>query len=76
MMQVRETIRAGDTALWVVDGLPLAVVWLGGAGPLWLRTYPWPGDDEGVQEPLGTARYSSYVMADQAARLYIAGLPG
>lgn len=76
MMQVGETFRAGDRALWVVGGLPLAVVWAGASDPLYLQTYPWPGDDEGVREPLGTARYSSFVMADRAARLYIEELPG
>lgn len=75
MMQVGETLRSGDMALWVVKGLPLAVSWQRG-GPLYLQTCPWPGDDEGVREPVGTALYMSYRRADEAARRHIAGLPG
>lgn len=74
-MKVGRVCEAGSVTLWQAGDLQLAVQWQYGL-PLYLVSFPWPGDDAGVLEPLGAEAYLTWPAADAAARAYIAGLPG
>ena len=73
-MQPGKLVRSGPRYLWPLGTLGLAVEWQPGM-PLYLVSFPWPGDEAGIREPVSEVIYRDIDAAHGAVRVFAAALP-